>query len=332
MTPDHPLPRTLGERLDAQGRRLATRLNPTLPWAGPLRVFIDHAAGLTLGADRFERIERGAEGPAPHTAAPAAWSRRRRADGVPDAAPAARSRNRRADGAPDAAPPAPVSSTPAPPGRPKAEDPAAPGPSVAPPPTGLALPAPVRSRLRESVGPAADVLRVHDDDRSDAFAREQRADAVTVGRDVHFRRGRLRPSDPNGFGLLVHEATHVLALLTPGASWRRATGAGTRAEEAEALANERAVRLPGPPGPAAPPVTPFTAGHAAGGPAPALDMPAPSASATVPAPTARPQRAPVDRRTDGAEAAPPPLDVQALRRQVIDDVMRQLRSEFERGG
>ncbi|MFF5846982.1 DUF4157 domain-containing protein [Streptomyces massasporeus] len=308
MTQDDPLPRTLGERLDAQGRRLTTRLHPMLPWAGSLRVFMDHAAGLVVGADRFERIECGAEGPALYTAPPAV------------------SRHRHADSAPDAAPSAPV-----PPGRPKAEGPATQGPSATPPPTGRALPAPVRSRLRAAVGPAADVLRVHDDDRSDAFAREQRADAVTVGRDVHFRRGRLRPSEPNGFGLLVHEATHVLALLRPGASWQRATGAGTRAEEAEALANERAVTLPGRPGPAASPVAPFTAGRAAGGPAPALERTATSAPAPVPTPSAHPRRAPADRHTDGP-AAPPPLDVQALRRQVIDDVMRQLRSEFERGG
>ncbi|MFE1943140.1 eCIS core domain-containing protein [Streptomyces massasporeus] len=318
MTQDDPLPRTLGERLDLQGRRLTTRLHPTLPWAGSLRVFMDHAAGLVVGADRFERIECGAEAPAMYTAPPAVRGRHRH-------------RHRHADSAPDAAPPAPAPSAPVPPGRPKAEDPTTQGPSAAPPPTGRALPAPVRSRLRAAVGPAADVLRVHDDDRSDAFAREQRADAVTVGRDVHFRRGRLRPSEPSGFGLLVHEATHVLALLRPGASWQRATGAGARAEEAEALANERAVTLPGRPGPAASPVAPFTAGRAAGGAAPALERTATSAPAPVPTPTAHPRRAPADRHTDGP-AAPPPLDVQALRRQVIDDVMRQLRSEFERGG
>ncbi|MFD5913090.1 DUF4157 domain-containing protein [Streptomyces massasporeus] len=309
MTQDDPLPRTLGERLDAQGRRLTTRLHPTLPWAGSLRVFMDHAAGLVVGAHRFERIECGPDGPSLSTATPV------------------RGRPRRAGTAPDAVPPALV-----PPGRPRAGDRAVRGPSATPPPAGRALPAPVRSRLRAAVGPAADVLRVHDDDRSDALAREQRADAVTVGRDVHFRRGRLRPSEASGFGLLVHEATHVLALLRPGASWQRATGAGRGAEEAEALANERAVTLPGRPGPAAPPVAPFTAGRAAGGPATSLEGTAGSASAAVPTPAAHPQRAPADRRTDGPAAAPPPLDTQALRRQVIDDVMRQLRSEFERGG
>ncbi|MFF7379298.1 DUF4157 domain-containing protein [Streptomyces massasporeus] len=323
MTQDDPLPRTLGERLDAQGRRLTTRLHPTLPWAGSLRVFMDHAAGLVVGANRFERIECGPDGPSVSTATPV------------------RGRRRRAGTAPDAVPPALV-----PPGRPGAGDRAVRGPSAAPPPTGSAvrglsaapppagraLPAPVRSRLRAAVGPAADVLRVHDDDRSDALAREQRADAVTVGRDVHFRRGRLRPSEASGFGLLMHEATHVLALLRPGASWQRATGAGRGAEEAEALANERAVTLPGRPGPAAPPVAPFTAGRAAGSPATGLEGTAGSASAAVPTPAAHPQRAPADRHTDGPVAAPPPLDTQALRRQVIDDVMRQLRSEFERGG
>ncbi|MFJ8053240.1 DUF4157 domain-containing protein [Streptomyces luteogriseus] len=313
MTQDDPLPRTLGERLDAQGRRLTTRLHATLPWAGSLRVFMDHAAGLVVGANRFERIECGADGPSL-------------------SAPPVRGRPRRAGTAPDAVPPALVPPALVPPGRPRAGNRVVRGPSAAPPPAGRALPAPVRSRLRAAVGPAADVLRVHDDDRSDALAREQRADAVTVGRDVHFRRGRLRPSEASGFGLLVHEATHVLALLRPGASWQRATGAGRGAEEAEALANERAVTLPGRSGPAAPPVAPFTAGRAAAGPATGLEGTAVSAPAAVPTPAAHPQRAPADRRTDGPAAAPPPLDTQALRRQVIDDVMRQLRSEFERGG
>jgi hypothetical protein len=39
-------------------------------------------------------------------------------------------------------------------------------------------------------------------------------------------------------------------------------------------------------------------------------------------------RASVDRDT----GQPPPVDVEALRRSLIADLMRQLRSDFERGG
>ncbi|MGW6882457.1 hypothetical protein ACWGEU_19590, partial [Streptomyces goshikiensis] len=59
-----PLP-TLGERLDAQGRGLAARLLTPLPWAGPLRVFVDHAAGLVVCAGRFERVESAPDRPVP---------------------------------------------------------------------------------------------------------------------------------------------------------------------------------------------------------------------------------------------------------------------------
>lgn len=324
MTEDSALP-TLGERLDAQGRLIATRLLTTLPWAGPLRVFIDHAAGLVVGAGRFDRIE-GAADRAPRLTATAVRHRPWTGDG-PSAA---------ASPTPPVSVVAPVSETPMVRRPPTA--------ASAPYSTGDALPAEVRSRLRPAVGPAADAMRVHHDDRSDALARQQRADAVTVGRDVYFRHGRLQPADRRGFGLLVHEATHVLALLRPGASWHRATGTGAEAEETKALANERAVAFGGRPGTGLPPPS-TDGGHAAGlrpqapahtpAPAPAR-VPTPAAApAPVPAsfaaPAVRLQRAATDRHTDVA-AAPPPLDVQALRRQLIDDVMRQLRTEFERGG
>ncbi|MCJ1676501.1 DUF4157 domain-containing protein [Streptomyces sp. APSN-46.1] len=316
-----PLP-TLGERLDAQGRRLAARLLTPLPWAGPLGVFIGHAAGLVVCAGRFDRIESDPDRP------------------VPLVAPVVGGRSRRAYGAPRAEPPAPAA-----PGARPAGDPA-PGRLPAPPtpaeaaggPAGDALPAPARARLRSAVGPAADAMRVHDDEPADALARAHRADAVTIGRDVFFRHGRLRPREERGFGLLVHEATHVLALMRPGAAWHRATGAGARAEEAEALANERAaapgVLAPGaglPPGPSSSPRSAPAAGHSPGSPLTAPPPTTPPPATPSASPAARPLAAATDR--DGAPAAAaPPLDVGALRRDLIDDVMRQLRTEFERGG
>ncbi|MFI5641261.1 DUF4157 domain-containing protein [Streptomyces goshikiensis] len=321
-----PLP-TLGERLDAQGRGLAARLLTPLPWAGPLRVFVDHAAALVVCAGRFERIESAPDRPVPLVAERSAH-RSRPASGLPGAA-----------GREAAAPPASPDAGPAP-GRspaPPTRSPSA-GPDGPDGPPGDVLPASVRARLRGAVGPAADVLRVHHDEPADALARARRADAVTVGRDVYFRRGRLRPQEERGFGLLVHEATHVLALMRPGAAWHRATGAGARAEEAEALAAERAAApgaFPQPGGPlpgpsarsGAAPARPT--GHAAVAPAagPAVAPAPPSASAA-----ARAMAAPADREAAGAAPAPPPVDVQALRRELIDDVMRRLRDESERGG
>ena len=106
-------------------------------------------------------------------------------------------------------------------------------------PEGRLLPADVRERLRPQAGPGADVMRVHQGEVADTVARDRGADAVTLGRDVFFREGQFRPREPRGFGLLVHEATHVMQLLQPGVAWRRATGAGVQDEEAEALGRER---------------------------------------------------------------------------------------------
>ncbi|MFG2712992.1 DUF4157 domain-containing protein [Streptomyces goshikiensis] len=318
-------PPTLGERLDAQGRGIAARLLTPLPWAGPLRVFVDHAAGLVVCAGRFERVESAPDRPVP-LVAERSGSRPRPAPGVPGTAG-------RVAAAPPAGPDA---------GRPPGRSPAPRPPSAAPDgpdgPRGDVLPAATRARLRAAVGPAADVMRVHHDEPADALARARRADAVTVGRDVFFRRGRLRPQEERGFGLLVHEATHVLALMRPGAAWHRATGADVRAEEAEALAAERAA-APGafPPAGGPPPGPSARSGAAPARPSgPAALAPA-SAPAVAPAPssasTAAPaMAAPAEREAAGAAPAPAPVDVQALRRDLIDDVMRRLRDEFERGG
>jgi hypothetical protein len=215
MTQDGPLPPqpTLGERLDAQGQRLSTRLLTTLPWAGPLRVFIDHASGLVVCAGRFDRIERNADRPARPTATAV---RRRPRPGVsssPGGPPTPEPPTLPLPKAPAAQAPTPV-----PPDLPLPEAPTAQRPSASsvPPNAGDPLPAAVRSRLRAAVGPAADAMRVHHDDESGALAREQRADAVTVGRDVFFRHGRLRPAEQSGFGLLVHGPNAARRVLASG--------------------------------------------------------------------------------------------------------------------
>jgi hypothetical protein len=306
MTTDDPRVRTLGERLDEIGRRLAARHLPVYPWAGGLRRVLERAASLAaMSEGRFERVE---------------WP-----PGDRDLT-AFVERTAGARG--------PVGSAPVPPV-------AGPRPAAVPPAAGdgarvdegRPLPADVRSRLRDVAGRGADDLRVHDDGAADALARTHRADAVTVGRDVYFRDGRYRPRQERGFALLAHEATHVLALLRPWSAWRRTTNAGAADEERDARTAERDARRArdpaGRPG-AASGGWPPPAGADAGTRPPPPAAPR-SADATLPAAAARPMAAPVDRAED-VVAAPAPLDLDSLRRELIDDLMRQLRVEFERGG
>lgn len=185
----------------------------------------------------------------------------------------------------------------------------------------------VEHRLSEVVGPGAAAVRVHTDEAADAFARDHRADAVTVGRDVHFRHGRFRPRDPKGFGLLVHEATHVLGFLRPGSAWRRATGAAT--EEEDALHAERATLSPPL---AARALTSAPSAARAPAQAPSASQPAesPSVAAASGSSAARPMTAAAGRDVDSVQ--PVPIDLEALRRNLMRDLMGQLRTEFERGG
>ena len=180
---------------------------------------------------------------------------------------------------------------------------------------GEPLTAGVSQRLRALVGPGIDPLRVHRDRGADALAREHRADAVTVGADVFFRSGRFDAVAPRGFALLAHEATHVREFLQPGAEWRRGTELGLREEEARASRLERLAR-----GAAASLAAPDRTTRSA----PAMLPPA-----AVAAPALRPMAALADRD----EAGPPPAaDGDALRRGLYRDLLRQIRSEMERGG
>ena len=190
---------------------------------------------------------------------------------------------------------------------------------------GTPLPPATRDRLRDIVGPAVDVARVHTGEQSDAFTRKQRADAVTIGPEIYFRAAAYAPHDPAGFALLTHEVTHVAEWLRPGAAWHRATDAGVRAEERLAHGRERAAfsaplssslaRLPALVKRAAP------ASRATG-------APAASASAAQRPMKAESDRAPIDAPTPQSDGNPN-LDV--MRRTLFRDLMNQVRVEFERG-
>jgi len=340
---------TLGERLDAEARALLARARHAFGWSGAYQALTAHLAGLTASpAGRFSRIEVVPGAPGIPSAVPAAGSgplSRPAAQAGPAAGsgllswaaaqvgpaaqagpvawpsagsgaatqPAAGSGPAAWSGPgpepatrPAAAPPAGAS--PAAPGQP-ARTPSLPGPPAeagprpAPPAPPRPVPPDVRRRLREVAGPGADVMRVHADARADAIARAHAADAVTLGADVYFRQGRLAPDDRRGEALLAHEASHVSAALglpdAPGAP------PGDAGQEALALARERAVLADGPGD-----LVPLR-------PAVQSGPVAQAAQAARPQPAA--MRAAADRDT-GGEAAPG-VDLEALRRSVVDDLM-----------
>lgn len=183
------------------------------------------------------------------------------------------------------------------------------------------LPDSVRGRLRSQVGPAADRVRVHDDDAAHRLARDHGADAVTVGTDVYFARGRYQPHDSHGFALLAHEVVHVDHATRPDALWQRTGAAALAAEEVSAHAAERvALRN-----------MPADMPHRFA-PPPAATFSLPAAALAMTAPTAqRPMRAGADRVVDTATSGSA-MDLEAMRQTLMRDLMSQIRADMERGG
>jgi Domain of unknown function (DUF4157) len=202
---------------------------------------------------------------------------------------------------------------------------------AAPPPLPLEAPgepldADLQDRLRPLIGPDTQRARLHTDEAADALARSHRADAVTVGTDVHFRAGAFRPDTPAGLGLLAHELTHVAESVRPGVGWRRATEQGRGEEERLAVSHEHSVLRP-----AAPPIAPagglpLRSPLAAAVPAP---RPAVAPSSGVGAPQLRPMAAETDRPAVAATVDQPDLD--QLRNMLYRDIMARIRVDFERG-
>jgi len=191
-----------------------------------------------------------------------------------------------------------------------------------------ALPPDVRERLRWQVGDAARDLRVHDGEQADWLARQHRADAVSLGPDVYFARGRYQPHDSRGFSLLAHEAVHVAHAARDEVGSQRGSLSGLAAEESAAHAVERAA-LRGGPAASHPGFAPFsrTPGAARATAARAEAAPAASSSSSA----QRPMAASSDRAVDVPPAAPA-MDMESLRQTLMRDLMNQIRADMERGG
>ena len=67
----------------------------------------------------------------------------------------------------------------------------------------------IRSRFEAGFGRDFSDVRVHAGPGAAESAREQRAQAYTVGTDIHFASGRYRPDTPQGQELIAHELAHV---------------------------------------------------------------------------------------------------------------------------
>jgi hypothetical protein len=76
--------------------------------------------------------------------------------------------------------------------------------------TGGALDSSIKQRLSEALGADPGEIRIHADSEADELSQALGAKAFTSGQDIFFRSGTFDPSTPEGFGLLVHESTHVL--------------------------------------------------------------------------------------------------------------------------
>ena len=296
--------RTLGELLAQLAQRMSARRVPRFSWLRPLAAMLDHVTDRPIPAvTRYARVE------APISAIHVIDQPGARA-AAPDTQPAA-------------APPRPALA----------------GASTGP----MSIPASVRARLDELLGTGAGAARVHTDEAANRMAEAQRADAVTVGPDIYFRHGAYRPHDDRGFALLTHEVVHVLRAMSPDAAWRRATARGVAEEEESAAAAEAGAlrhRRHGhawpPPDVGAPgrvPTATMLSSRLPGMSAhPATPPPAPT-SAPAAAAAQRPMAALSDRSPDPSSAVPPAtVDVDELRRTIYRDLMRQIKTDFERGG
>lgn len=332
-----PFP-TLGERLANEARRVASRRILVFLWLRPLERMMEHLASLLVPAqERFQRFDalpsgRSIAGSNVSTQGPfRTWGRE---EGTPVPLQSRAQKAGLDSSTPVSAPmkegsPLNFSNS-----------------SMASDPAGQPLPPHLQQRLQSFVGRGSESLRIHTDAASHALVRAHRADAVTIGQHIFFREGGFRPQEERGFALLTHEALHVVRAMQPDSAWRRATQAGIEEEEQEAAGIEsRALeaRRNASWEPALLPSQPLLPAQASmlprrlpPLPPPRMAGPAPLAaesvaSAPAPAPAQRPMKASTDRSLDnGGPPAQPDMD--ALKRSLYRDLMRQIKADLERGG
>lgn len=76
--------------------------------------------------------------------------------------------------------------------------------------SGRPLPGALRKRLEVALKADLSGVRIHDGSVSDEAAREIHANAFTLGKDIHFARGKFDPGSPQGQELIAHEVAHAV--------------------------------------------------------------------------------------------------------------------------
>lgn len=128
--------------------------------------------------------------------------------------------------------------------RPGAPSDGAGGASALPTSPGRPLDGMTRRFFERRFGHGFGDVRVHDDARAAAAAREADALAFTCGRDIVFAAGRYEPAAPHGLRLLAHELTHVVQQRTGLAAARDSRHDDPAEHEAERNAERLHTREP----------------------------------------------------------------------------------------
>jgi hypothetical protein len=108
---------------------------------------------------------------------------------------------------------------------------------------GRPLEEPTRERLEPALGQDLSDVRVHEDGQAERAS----SLALAAGPDIHFARGRYRPSTPDGFDLIAHEIAHVAqqrAGRVPATSGRLVSDPALEGE-ADAFADHARTASPG---------------------------------------------------------------------------------------
>jgi hypothetical protein len=92
----------------------------------------------------------------------------------------------------------------------------------------------VRSQMEGAFGHEFSDVQIHTNASADGLAKDLRAKAFTLGKDVFFREGAYQPNSEAGKGLLAHELTHVVQQESGAEGSQISIGQGGDAFEQEA--------------------------------------------------------------------------------------------------